>query len=290
MNCAHAPASHAAFEHDAWAREELCRFVRHCRGRLRPPDVGLPSRGTRRVVGLRREEVAELANVSATWYTSFELGGADRVSARFIGTVARALRMNDAERTFLFALAKPPNAVPAALLGREMALRAVTDGEGDAAIALLDGGLRFVGANRLFRALFGDVAKATGSTHLPRRVFEDAAIRGFVADWDALAAVTCGALRMQMARGDAGALEAFAALRDDPDFRACWSSATIVDPRNTEHVMTVVHARAGCMRLRANAIGIHDSSTIMLIVVAADDDAARAIASVRRQHGDARLR
>jgi len=91
-------------------REELSRFLKSARGRLMPGEVGLPPGERRRAKGLRREEVAALAGMSVTWYTWFEQGREIQLSAPMIERLGRTLRLSDAEREYLFALAqhRPP--------------------------------------------------------------------------------------------------------------------------------------------------------------------------------------
>ena len=86
-------------------KEVLRAFLRESRERLTPEDVGLPSIGRRRVRGLRREEVAQLAGISLAWYTLFETARDIRVSPRALDRLAQALRLNDGEKTYLFSLA-----------------------------------------------------------------------------------------------------------------------------------------------------------------------------------------
>ncbi len=95
-------------------KERLRAFLKDRRSRLRPSDVGLPEIGMRRCPGLRRQEVAELANISATWYTLFEMARDRRVSLRMVERVADALRLDDRDRGELFALAIPQFARTAA--------------------------------------------------------------------------------------------------------------------------------------------------------------------------------
>ncbi len=76
-----------------------------CRARLRPEDVGLVSIGRRRVPGLRREEVAELAGITPAWYTQLETGCDIRVSPRMLDRVAQCLRLSGEEKVYLFSLA-----------------------------------------------------------------------------------------------------------------------------------------------------------------------------------------
>jgi transcriptional regulator with XRE-family HTH domain len=87
---------------------ELRTLLTNWRARLRPQDVGLPMTPRRRVVGLRREEVAELVGVSPNWYAMFETGGhRRRFSAAFVQRVAETLLLDERERASLFRLALP---------------------------------------------------------------------------------------------------------------------------------------------------------------------------------------
>ncbi|MFE0676878.1 helix-turn-helix transcriptional regulator [Streptomyces sp. NPDC058867] len=89
-------------------RAELSEFLRTRRARLKPEDVGLPDFGRhRRVPGLRREELAQLAGVSVAYYTRLEQGNGRNVSAEVLDSIARALRLSDAEHAHLTHLAKP---------------------------------------------------------------------------------------------------------------------------------------------------------------------------------------
>ncbi|MEV7733873.1 helix-turn-helix transcriptional regulator [Streptomyces sp. NPDC088921] len=89
-------------------RAELSEFLRTRRARLKPEDVGLPDFGRhRRVPGLRREELSQLAGVSVAYYTRLEQGNGRNVSAEVLDAIARALRLTDAERAHLTHLAKP---------------------------------------------------------------------------------------------------------------------------------------------------------------------------------------
>ncbi|PWI45012.1 helix-turn-helix transcriptional regulator [Streptomyces sp. ICBB 8177] len=90
---------------------ELGAFLRTRRDRMRPAEVGLPRGPRRRVPGLRREEVAQLAGLSADYYTELERGGAKngvQPSAQTLAALARALRLNGDERDHLFHLAERP--------------------------------------------------------------------------------------------------------------------------------------------------------------------------------------
>src|SRR6516164_8891549 len=87
-------------------RAQLSEFLKSCRARLSPSTVGLPSAGRRRTPGLRREDVAALAGLSATWYTWLEQGRDVRASDRVLESLSRTLRMSPEERDYLFLLAQ----------------------------------------------------------------------------------------------------------------------------------------------------------------------------------------
>jgi transcriptional regulator with XRE-family HTH domain len=86
---------------------ELGDFLRSRRARIKPDDVGLRSHGVRRVPGLRREELAQLAGVSVTYYTRLEQGQSSNASESVINAIARALDLSKDERTHLHDLARP---------------------------------------------------------------------------------------------------------------------------------------------------------------------------------------
>lgn len=87
-------------------RTELASFLRDRRSKIAPSDVGLPDGSRRRTPGLRREEVAQLADVGTSWYTWLEQGRDIHVSEAFLERLSRALRLSPAERTHLFGLAQ----------------------------------------------------------------------------------------------------------------------------------------------------------------------------------------
>jgi transcriptional regulator with XRE-family HTH domain len=86
---------------------ELGDFLRTRRAAVTPEQVGITNWGTRRVPGLRREELAQLAGVSINYYTRLEQGQSSNASDAIIEALARALQLDDAERAHLFALARP---------------------------------------------------------------------------------------------------------------------------------------------------------------------------------------
>src|SRR3954467_11488536 len=92
---------------------DIAEFLTSRRAKLTPDQVGLPAYGPRRVPGLRREEVAVLAGVSAPYYTRLERGDMHGVSESVLGALARALQLDDVEREHLFDLARAARATAA---------------------------------------------------------------------------------------------------------------------------------------------------------------------------------
>ena len=86
-------------------REALAAFLRTRRARLQPTEVGLPARKRRRTPGLRREEVAELANIGVSWYTLLEQGQDVHPSRQVLSSLSQALRLTATEERHLFLLA-----------------------------------------------------------------------------------------------------------------------------------------------------------------------------------------
>lgn len=88
-------------------REALAEFLRTRRERLQPADVGLSSGARRRAPGLRREEVAQLALMSADYYTRLEQQRGPQPSTQILASLARALRLTADERDYLYRMAGP---------------------------------------------------------------------------------------------------------------------------------------------------------------------------------------
>ena len=90
---------------DIERRQAIGAFLRTRRARLQPQEVGLPARTRRRTPGLRREEVAELANIGVSWYTLLEQGHDVHPSRQVLESLSQALRMTATEEQHLFLLA-----------------------------------------------------------------------------------------------------------------------------------------------------------------------------------------
>jgi transcriptional regulator with XRE-family HTH domain len=188
-------------------REELAAFLRARRNALTPAEVGLPTGRSRRTPGLRREEIAMLAGVSVTWYTWLEQGRRINVSTDVLEALARALRLDDAERQHLLALAvRSPTApsdevadVPDALV------RLITSME-PAPAYVLGPRWEFLAWNRPQARLYPVIERLDGpERNLLWAMFAEPSVRPLLDDWPAQA-------RRILAEFRAGT----AALRDDP--------------------------------------------------------------------------
>ncbi|MFE7759734.1 helix-turn-helix domain-containing protein [Streptomyces sp. NPDC057418] len=189
----------------------LADFLQARRGRLRPEDVGLPTYGERRrVPGLRREELAMLAGISAPYYTRLEQGQSRNASPEVLDALANALRLDESERVHLHALARAPRRGRAADRPRTErvtpATSALLAAIGDTPAVALGRRGDVLAWNGQGHALFaGHLAPDTPDDpgrrpNMARLVFLDAHTRDLYADWPAKARAVVGNLRMTAGR------------------------------------------------------------------------------------------
>ena len=157
---------------------------------MNPEDVGFPaSSGRRRVAGLRRQEVAVLAGISVEYYTQLERGNARGVSDDVLDSLARALRLDDAERCHLYDLVRAvgpsgPSRRRQATLRVRPTVQRVLDAV-DAPAVLRNWRMDLLAANRLGRALYAPVFDSPfGPPNTARFAFLDPAARDFFVDWE----------------------------------------------------------------------------------------------------------
>ncbi|NGY65131.1 helix-turn-helix domain-containing protein [Lentzea sp. NEAU-D13] len=136
----------------------LKEFLRSRRARIKPEDVGLQSSGHRRVPGLRREELAQLAGVSFAYYAQLEQGYSDGVSTSVLDSVARALKLTEDERSHFLRLAQPerPTAPPATAQQLRPEIQNLLDALGVPAF-VTGRCMDILGWNRLAATIFGDL-------------------------------------------------------------------------------------------------------------------------------------
>lgn len=188
-------------------RTEVREFLMSRRAKLTPAEAGLSDSGHRRVPGLRRSEVAMLADVSIEYYAKIERGQLGGVSDAVLDAVARALQLDDAEREHLFDLARVANGAsepvrrrkPKRWTPRESLIRAldvITNGPA----FVRNGRMDILATNPLGRAFYDRVFDGPGRGNLARFCFLDERARGFYPDWDAASDVTVAILRTEAGR------------------------------------------------------------------------------------------
>jgi transcriptional regulator with XRE-family HTH domain len=205
----------------------LGAYLRDRRTRLDPAAFGL-SAGRRRTPGLRREEVAQRANISPTWYTWLEQGRGGAPSADVLDRIARALMLTDAEREHLFlvGLGRPPEVRYRSAEGVTPRLQRLLDAL-EVSPALIRTATWDVAAwNRAAGAVLFDYGSLPpGRRNILRVIFGDPAVRAAQYDWESVARFVIAAFRADVTR--AGATGEVGALVDElcrlsPDFEALW--------------------------------------------------------------------
>jgi transcriptional regulator with XRE-family HTH domain len=184
------------------ARQEIREFLTSRRAKLQAADVGLPDYGARRVPGLRREEVAVLAGVSVPYYSRLERGDLAGASDSVLDALARARRLDDAERAHLIDLARavqplppPPRRRPAKDAVSTCSMRSPAPPRSS-----LNDRHDILAANALSRALFLELLAGLERPNFARFVFLDPRARDFYLDWDDVARDVAAALRSTAGR------------------------------------------------------------------------------------------
>ncbi|MFF4173992.1 helix-turn-helix domain-containing protein [Streptomyces sp. NPDC001744] len=249
---------------------ELSEFLRSRRARLKPEDVGLPEFGRyRRVPGLRREELAQLAGVSVAYYTRLEQGNGRNVSLEVLDSIARALRLSDTERAHLTHLAKPTvKKRQRAAFSRPQQVRPgllhLLDSMDGVPAVVLGRRLDLLAWNRMARALLGDFT--TWEPHernMARMVFLDPNARSLYLDWEHKATEVVSVLRLYAGCWPDDplllALVGELSVRSE-EFRSLWAAHTVADKGH------------GAKRMRHPLVGEMTLSYETLKVSGADPD------------------
>ena len=242
---------------------ELGDLLRSRRERLQPADVGLPTGSRRRTLGLRREEVAALAAISATYYTVLEQGRDVRPSHQVLDALSAALRLDAAERAHIHELVHgaPPADAPAAAESIPTALTALVD-HIDPYPAYVTGRCWDVlAANRAARALWADwPARPPEERNLLWWMFTDPDARQVMVDWPGEASALLGRFRATAAR-----------YPDAPDFAALLERLLAASPevRDWWPQHRVTPLGSGTKRVRHPVLGEIEFQHVVLRV--ADD-------------------
>ncbi|MFJ9030423.1 helix-turn-helix domain-containing protein [Streptomyces sp. NPDC102274] len=243
-------------------RAELSEFLRTRRARLKPADVGLADHSRRRrVPGLRREELAQLAGVSAAYYTRFEQGNARNVSREVLDAISRVLKLSDAEHAHLLRLAQPkrhrPRPAPPRRQVRPEVRELLTAMEGVPAYVW---GRRadVLAWNQTASALFGDwAARAPQERNWARITFLDPASRKLFADWESKAYDVVGQLRLGAGlHADDPLLASLIgelAMKSE-DFRRLWAAHDV--KKKTHGTMRLSHPLVGELTVRYETLAL----------------------------------
>jgi transcriptional regulator with XRE-family HTH domain len=265
------------------ARQELGSFLRERREARRPADVGLPADSRRRTPGLRREEVADLANMSVDYYARLEQARAPRPSAPVLDGIAGALRLTPAERAYVFRLAGvvlptppgPPHRVRryvAGLLERMDTAAFVTAANCDV-----------IAWNPLAAALMGDPR----GRNLARRRFLHPEQMVLACDGDGFAELTVARLRAAAGRypRDTGIAALVAELRaGSEEFTQIWDAHPVLTP--THRTKTLTHPLAGTLRVHCDVLTIpEDQQQVVFMTADPGSPSARKLERLRTAPG-----
>ncbi|CAL9468912.1 hypothetical protein SUDANB105_02782 [Streptomyces sp. enrichment culture] len=263
-------------------RAELSEFLRTRRARLKPEDVGLPDYGRhRRVPGLRREELAQLAGVSVAYYTRLEQGNGRNVSAEVLDAIARALRLNQAEHAHLTHLAKPTQHKKKPVARSQpvrVALRQLLDTMDGIPAYVVGRRSDVLAWNRMAAALFGDWGELPErERNWARMVFLKPEYRELFPQWEQKASDVVSFLRM-----DAGchpddprlsALVGELSVKSE-DFRRLWARHDVKE--KTYGVKRLRHPLVGELTLSFETFRLVDDVEQSLITYHAEPGSASA--------------
>lgn len=276
------------------SRDEVRDFLTSRRDRLTPGQAGIPRYGgRRRVKGLRREEVAMLAGMSTDYYTRLERGDLSGVSSSVLDGLARALQLDEAERTHLFDLAATANAPgqtgrsapggpgpgrprrsssPPRV--REGVLRVLDSISAPAYVR--NNRMDVLAVNRLGQALFADVyAEGATGFNLARYLFLDPRSRDFYTEWNVVARDSVAALRVEAGRNpydrSLTGLVGELSTRSE-DFRTWWAAHNV--KFHTTATKTLHHPAVGELELTGEALTLPGDHGLTIITYTVEPHSA----------------
>jgi transcriptional regulator with XRE-family HTH domain len=249
---------------------QLGNYLKDRRARLDPAAFGFPLT-RRRTPGLRREEVAQRANVSTTWYSWLEQGRGGAPSANVLDRIARALMLMDVEREhlFLLALGRPPEVRYQAAEAVTPRLQRVLDALELCPAYVKTSTWDIVAWNRAALAVLADYAALPAEQrNILRLLFCNPGIRAAMPNWESDARFVVAAFRADAAR--AGAARTVKALVDEvcrlsPEFDAMWRDN---DVRSTygEAAKQVRHPLAGLIALEYSAFAVEGRPDLGMVI------------------------
>jgi transcriptional regulator with XRE-family HTH domain len=264
------------------AATELGDLLRSRRERLQPADVGLPTGTRRRTRGLRREEVAQLAAISATYYTYLEQGREVRPSRQVLDALSAALRLDAAERRHVHELVHgaPPAETPAVGETLPPAVVALVDRLDPCPTYVTGRRWDVLASNRAARALWADwPARPPEARNLLWWMFTDPDARLVMADWPGEASALLGRFRTAAARhpGDPGFGALLERLRAaSPEVRDWWPQHRVVPL--SSGTKRLRHPALGEIELRHVVLQLADDPEQKLVTFTAGDEVQARIA------------
>jgi transcriptional regulator with XRE-family HTH domain len=253
----------------AEANNRLGTFLRDRRARLDPVTFGFQA-GRRRTPGLRREEVAQRANISPTWYTWLEQGRGGAPSADVLNRIAAGLMLTEPEREHLFilGLGRPPEARYKGAEGVTPRLQRVLDALSPSPAIIKTATWDVAAWNDAAAALLTDYSKLPREgRNILRLMFSDSRVRAAQEDWRSVARYVVGAFRADAARAGAGAeiaqlVEELS--RISPEFEALWRDNDVAG--HAESVKRIHHPEIGLIELEFSAFAVDGRSDLGMIV------------------------
>ena len=274
----------------------LGTYLKDRRAKLDPAAFGLPLT-RRRTPGLRREEVAQRAHVSATWYTWLEQGRGGAPSADVLDRIARALMLTDVEREhlFLIGLGRPPEVRYRASEGVSPRLQRVLDALESSPAIIKTATWDIVAWNRAATAVMTDYGMLPPERrNVLRLMFSDPRVRAAQSDWEAVARFVVGVFRADTVR--AGATEQVKALVDElshasPEFAAMWADNDV--QHYGEGNKTLHHAEVGPVSMEFSTFAVDGRPDLSLVVYNPATPAAaekiRTLIATKAAGGDATI-
>ena len=264
-------------------RDAVREFLTSRRAKITPQQAGVPASGQRRVPGLRRSEVATLAGMSVEYYSKLERGQLAGASPSVLEAIARALRLDDAEREHLFDLASAAQGGGMVARPRRRSdkqwtptpgLQWILDAMRDAPAAIGNGRGDLLAANHLGRALYSDLLKDP-RPNFARFTFLDEAARRFYPDWDYFADITVANLRTEAGRDprDRQLHELVGELSTrSEEFRRRWSAHDVrIHAAGTKHFH---HPVVGDLTLAYETVDLRTGGGVAMTVYAAEPGSA----------------
>ncbi|MCW3493338.1 helix-turn-helix transcriptional regulator [Microbacterium sp. SSM24] len=263
----------------------ITEFLTTRRAKLTPAQVGLPDfGGRRRVPGLRREEVALVAGMSAEYYKRLERGIATGVSEAVIDGVSRALQLDDAEHAHLNDLIRAANAgahpqqrrTPARKPHVSEGLRQTIDAMSTVPVYVQNGRLDAVATNRLGRALFSEMLDdSTQPANAARFIFLEPRAQTFYRAWETQARQIVAVLRAEAGRSpyDRQLSDLVGELSTRSDlFRKLWGAHDVREHR--AGLKAVHHPVVGDLDLTFQAMDLASDRGLQMIVFSAEPGSA----------------